>query len=299
MDWKSVQFDWNRARAFLVVAEEGSLSAAARALQLTQPTIGRQIVALEEELHVTLFARTGKGMTLTESGMELLESARAMGQAAMHFSMAASGQAESIQGLVCLSVGELDAFFRLPPLLASLRQTQPQIELDIISSNTISDLKRREADIALRNFLPNQDDLIAKKVAEDRIWLYGTTQVVSQLPPTPQHKDFCNVRIFGYERSPWLLERLKGKGWSVSSDSFPVTSPSQLVQWQMAKQGTGLIFLPEDIGDSDDTLQRAFADVEPVEIIPLWVVSHRELRTNRRVRYVFDAVAEYYLSYQT
>ncbi len=100
MDWRAVKFDWNRARAFLVTAEEGSLSAAARALGLAQPTLGRQVDALEEELGVVLFERVGRGLTLTPSGLELLEHVRGMGEAATRVSLAAAGQSESIEGKV-------------------------------------------------------------------------------------------------------------------------------------------------------------------------------------------------------
>ena len=92
MDWRSIKFDWNRARTFLVTAEEGSLSAAARALGMAQPTLGRQVDALEEELGVVLFERAGRGLVLTPSGLELLDHVRAMGEAAGRMSLAASGQ---------------------------------------------------------------------------------------------------------------------------------------------------------------------------------------------------------------
>ena len=98
MDWRSVKFDWNRARAFLVTAEEGSLSAAARALGMAQPTLGRQVSALESELGVILFERAGRGLALTQSGLELVEHVRAMGDAATRVSLTASGQSQSIEG---------------------------------------------------------------------------------------------------------------------------------------------------------------------------------------------------------
>ena len=106
MDWRSVNFDWNRARAFLVTAEEGSLSAAARALGMAQPTLGRQVDALEDELGVVLFARVGRGLTLTPSGLELLDHVRAMGEAATRVSLAAAGQSQSIEGTSCISASE-------------------------------------------------------------------------------------------------------------------------------------------------------------------------------------------------
>src|SRR5215510_14951281 len=117
MDWRTLRFDWNRARAFLVTAEEGSLSAAARSLGMTQPTLGRQVSALEEELGVTLFERVGRGLTLTATGMELLERMRPMGDAANRVSLSASGQAQAVEGLITITASEVNASFLLPPVL--------------------------------------------------------------------------------------------------------------------------------------------------------------------------------------
>lgn len=115
MDWRSINFDWNRARAFLVTAEEGSFSAAARALNTTQPTLGRQVSSLEEELGVALFERTSKGLQLTQSGYELVEYVKVMGEAATNFSRVASGHSETLEGTVCISASEAIAAFVLPP----------------------------------------------------------------------------------------------------------------------------------------------------------------------------------------
>ena len=115
MDWNLLKFDWNRARAFLVTAEEGSLSAAARALRMAQPTLGRQVEALERELNVVLFQRVGRGLELTPSGLELLDHVRRMGEAANDFSLAAIGQSQTIEGNISISTSEVYAALLLPP----------------------------------------------------------------------------------------------------------------------------------------------------------------------------------------
>ena len=132
MNWQSVTFNWNRARAFLVTAEEGSLSAAARALGLTQPTLGRQVSALEAELGVTLFERVGRSLELTQSGQELLEHVRTMGEAASHISLTASGQSKSIEGHVCITATDIMSAYLLPPVLKQLRAIAPGIEIEIV-----------------------------------------------------------------------------------------------------------------------------------------------------------------------
>ena len=112
--------DWNALQAFLATAEAGSLSAAARKLGLSQPTMSRQVAAIERQLGVTLFERVGKSMVLTETGLDLLEHARAMGAAAAELRLAASGRALSAEGVVSVTASDAVAAWVLPPLLVFL-----------------------------------------------------------------------------------------------------------------------------------------------------------------------------------
>ncbi|MEW8430144.1 MAG: LysR family transcriptional regulator, partial [Candidatus Thiodiazotropha sp.] len=166
MDWRSVQFDWNLARAFLVTAEEGSLSAAARALGLTQPTLSRQVAGLEEELGVALFEKVGRGLELTPSGAELLEQVRTMGDAAVNLKLTAAGQSNTIEGEICISATDLIANLVMPILVQKLRHLYPAIRAERGVSNTLRDLRRREADIAIRAMAPEDPDLIARKLGD-------------------------------------------------------------------------------------------------------------------------------------
>ena len=175
MNWKNIAFDWNRARAFLVVVEEGSLSAAARALGQAQPTLGRQITALEQDLGVTLFQRVGRGIQPTPAALDLAEHVRTMSEAAQKFSLAASGQAESVEGTVTITASEMYSATLLPSLVRKIRQDHPGIRVEIVAANSVADLQRREADIAIRNAQPQHPDLIARKICDDAGHLYGAT----------------------------------------------------------------------------------------------------------------------------
>ena len=130
MDWRKFAFDWNRARAFLVTAEEGSFSAAARALGQSQPTLGRQVSALEEELGVALFERVGHGLVLTETGLELVEQVRQMSEAAARFSLIAAGQSQSVDGLVRVAASQAVTGHLLGPVLETFVVAQLRAELD-------------------------------------------------------------------------------------------------------------------------------------------------------------------------
>jgi DNA-binding transcriptional LysR family regulator len=164
MNWQAMSFDWNQVRAFLATAEEGSFSGAARALKTTQPTIGRQISALERSLGVTLVERSVRGLTLTQVGRDLLDHVRAMGEAATLISMAADGHSQEVTGEVTVTATDLMSAAILPAILAPLRQTAPGIRVRIVATGDIQNLMQREADIAIRHVRPDQPDLIARHV---------------------------------------------------------------------------------------------------------------------------------------
>jgi DNA-binding transcriptional LysR family regulator len=291
MDWRSVKFDWNRARAFLVTAEEGSLSAAARALGMAQPTLGRQVAALEQELGVALFDRVGRGLTLTPSGLELVEHVRAMGDAAGRVSLTASGQSQSIEGTICITTTEAYAAYILPPIVARLRELAPGITIEIVASNAISDLRRREADIAIRNGRPTDPDLVAKKVKDDLVNLYATTAYLDQIGNPRSPAELSRAVFIGFDNNKPFLDGLNALGFNLTERNFTVLTGSHLVHWELAKQGLGVGVMLLAVGDEEPLVRRALPAMDPIEV-PVWLVAHRELNTSRRVRLVFDLLAD-------
>ncbi|MGH1345593.1 MAG: LysR family transcriptional regulator [Nannocystales bacterium] len=291
MDWRTVRFDWNRARAFLVTAEEGSLSAAAKALGMSQPTLGRQVDALEGELDVTLFERVGRRLVLTESGSDLLEHVRAMGEAASRVSLAATGQSQAIEGIVSVSASQSFSAYLLPPILARLREVAPGISVDVVATDDQIDLLRREADIAVRNVRPEHPDLVAKKVGEADGHLYAASSYLDRVgrPMTPERLKTCD--LITWDRGPEVLERLATLGLELSCENIRYACGSHLVQWEMVKQGLGVGVQASLVGDAEPGIERALPGVESVGF-PIWLVSHRELHTSKRVRTVFDLLAE-------
>lgn len=288
MDWRSVKFDWNRARAFLVTAEEGSLAAAARALDMTQPTLGRQVAALEKELGVDLFNRRGRGLELTPNGMNLVEHVRAMGDAANRFSLSATGKSDAVEGSICITSTELLAAFVLPPMIQKLRQAEPGIEVEIISTNDESNLNRREADIAIRSFRPSQPELIAKKLSDVRGHLYAATSYLKRLGNPKSIAELNNANFIDFEKSGRLLSLLNSRGFELGIHNFPVVTRNHIVQWELVKLGVAICGMPETIGDPEPLVERlVIPGFAPIEA-ELWIVTHQELRTSRRVRTVFD-----------
>lgn len=290
MDWRSVNFDWNRARAFLVTAEEGSLSAAARALGMAQPTLGRQVDALEAELGVVLFERVGRGFELTPSGFELLEHVRAMGAAANRVSLAAAGQSQSITGTICIAASDVHAALLLPPILAKLRRTHPGIAIELVASSKASDLRRREADIAIRNFQPTEPDLIARKLRDMPARLYATPGYLEQIGNPQGPGDLGKAEFVSIDRTGMFLKGLNAMGMGLTESNFPIMTENYLVMWELVKHGLGIGILDGDIGDAEPRVRRVLPDADPL-IFPVWLVAHRELNTSRRVRAVFDLLA--------
>lgn len=291
MSWRGINFDWNCARAFLVTAEEGSFSAAARALGMTQPTLGRQVSSLEAELGVTLFERSSRGLLLTPSGHDLLSQAKAMAEAAGRFSLNAGGHSQAVEGKVSISATEATAAFVLPSILARLRQHAPGIEIELIASNHSSDLMLREADIAVRAYRPDQPELIVKKVRGIRAHLYGSKDYLLRFQQPRMISDLNSANFLRFESDNMLEEELNRYGFALNEKNFPVTAANHLVQWELVKAGLGIGFMTEEVGDTEPLVERALPHLPAFEA-DTWLVVHRELHTSRRLRLVFDFIAE-------
>ena len=290
MDWRNVNFDWNRARAFLVTADEGSFSAAARALGSTQPTIGRQVAGLEEELGVALFVRTGTQLELTTAGLDLIEHVRVMSEAATRVSLSATGQSTSVEGTVAITASETISAYLLPPVVARLRVDYPGIEIELVVSNESRDLLRREADIAIRNFQPKQPDLIARKLIPHQASMYASDAYLERVGPIGAPADLAKAEVFAFDRSALMTDGLAAMGVNLARDRFPVMTANHLVQWQMCKQGAGICIMMDAVGENEPGVQRLLPEISfPV---PMWLVCHEELRTSRRIRVVFDLISE-------
>jgi DNA-binding transcriptional LysR family regulator len=292
MDWRSVNFDWNRARAFLVTAEEGSLSAAARALGLTQPTLGRQVDAFEEELGVVLFERVGRGLALTAGGLDLLEHVRSMGEAATRVSLAASGQSQTIEGSICITASEVISAFLLPPILARLRRIHPGVDIKLVASNAVRDLRRREADIAIRSGRPTDPNLIATRLRDTPARLYATRSYLARIGNPTTAADLSRAEFIGFSDDDRLLNGLNALGFELTLKNFPIHTENHMVLWELVKSGLGIGVIIDEIGDAEPLVERVLPSMAPIQV-PAWLVSHREVHTSRRVRMVFDLLAEH------
>lgn len=287
MNWNAINFDWNHARAFFVTVEEGSLSAAAKALNMSQPTLGRQVSALEKELGVSLFERVGRGYEITRSGVELYEHVKAMGEAANILSLTASGRSQSIEGNVSISATNTMSAYILPDLIHRLRQKEPGIQIEIVSTTALSDLRKREADIAIRHVEPTHPELFFKKVRKSHAYLYATPDYLKKIAPVKNVSDLKKGAFLGFANNHEYLEGLQSLGIDVTSKNFHVFSDDHIFLWEMVKQGAGIGVMSEDVGAKESSVRKVLEKLPPLKF-DNWVVAHRELKTNRRIRIVFD-----------
>lgn len=283
--------DWNLARAFLATADCGSLSAAARQLGLTQPTLSRQVAALEADLGVTLFERLGKRLVLTDTGASLLGHVRAMGDAAGAMRLAASGRAADIAGRVSISATDAYAAYILPEILARIRRAAPQITVSVISTDSISDLRRREADIALRHVRPTDEGLIGQLMGESHAGFYAAPEWLARHADLRQIADLAPQDLIGFDEPQRFTETMRGMGMQVTDEGLRLISNSSLMIWEMVRRGLGTAAMLREIAERTDGVLRILPEVQ-LPRFPLWLVTHRELRTSRRIRLVYDILAE-------
>jgi DNA-binding transcriptional LysR family regulator len=290
MNWQSVSFDWNQARAFLATVEAGSLSAAARALRVTQPTLSRQVAALEADLGVTLFERVGRSLSLSPSGIQLLEHFRGMGEAAAQISLAASGQAQAIEGLVTITASDAVSAYWLPAVLKRLRAMEPGIEVEVLASNDVRDLRQREADIAIRHVRPDQPELIARLVRETSAQLYASTAYLDEHGRPDCAADLSDAAFIGFAPVERLLQGLTAMGLPLTRRNFPIVTDNSAVVLETVKQGLGIAIMPKEFAAIVPGIECVLPEFRFP--LPFWLVTHRELLTSRRIRVVFDLLAE-------
>ncbi len=292
MNWAAINFDWNQVRAFLATIDEGSLSAAARALGQTQPTLGRQVTALEDELGIVLFERSGRHLIPTPAAFEIAAHVRDMAEAATKLSLAASGQSQDLDGLIRISATEMYSALVLPDFVEQMRRTHPGIVIEIVATNALSDLRKREADIAVRNTEPKDPDMIARRMSDEAGGLFATAEFIKRYGPFTTMADLENKPFIGFGADDAFLSGLLRHGVPATDAMFVAKSENHLVHWELARRGLGIGVNGLIIGRLTPGMYPVLADQLRFEF-PVWLVAPRELKTNARVRLVFDALVTY------
>ena len=285
---------WQLLHSFNAIREAGSLSAAAVATGMSQPTLSRHLVQLEEHLGVRLFLRSAAGLTLTEEGAAVQPHVDAMAQAAAHLAFSGA-QPGRISGTVRITASQIAASYLLPPMLTALHTAHPALNLEVVASDKTDNLLRREADLAVRMYRPTQNDLIAKKVADLPLGIFAARSYLERhgTPKSPEH--LSGHTIIGYDRSTLIIDGMRRMGLQVDRSFFAFRFDDQVVCWNMIKAGMGIGFGQQLIGAADIDLVQLWPAFE-VGSIPVWLTAHRELRMSPRVRICFDHLAQEFVA---
>lgn len=284
-------FDWTLIQSFSSVAQHGSLSAAARKLGQSQPTIGRHIKALEQKLGVELFLRTARGLVPTEAGLDILEHAQNMQAAAAKLRLAADGRADDLRGTVRITASVIVCHFILPDIIAAMRQTLPDIQLELVPSDTTENLIFREADIAVRMYRPTQLDVITRHVTDQPTALYAATSLLDRTGRPATQNDLMGMDIIGFDKNDLIITMLADQGITVTRDFFPLRCDDQAAYWHLVCAGCGIGAAQTLIGDADPRVER-IAPIFALPSLPVWLAAPQALRTNARIRAVWDALGE-------
>jgi DNA-binding transcriptional LysR family regulator len=283
-------FDWNRMRAFLATANEGSLTSAARSLGLTQPTLSRQISALEEEIGLMLFERVGRGLILTAAGREMQHYVRDMGAAADRVALAALGQAQSIEGEVRITASDILSAVLLPSAVSKIKTLAPNLVIDVIADNDVRDLMRREADIAVRHVRPQHPDLVARLICEANAYFYASKEYLAARGHPRSLSDLKQHDFISMGDASRMVDYLRNIGIHLERRQFQVGSENGVVGWALAQAGLGIIPMDEAVARHSPNMVQVLPQT-PISF-PIWLTTHREIHTSPKMRLVFDVLAE-------
>ncbi len=284
-------FDWNLIRTLLATLEQGSLLGAARVLQLSQPTVGRHVAELERQLGTVLFERTGRGLSPTAAALLLAEGARTMESGALQLGRVLRGELARETGTVRLSASTPVATYLLPAVLARMRQRLPGIQVELVASNAVSNLLRREADIAVRMVRPAQGTLIGRKIAEVRLGAYAHRSYLARRPAPRQLADLLQHDLIAGDSDTTVLQGCQAMGLSIDASAFALRCDDMIVQWQAVLAGLGIGFAADYVARAQPDVSAVLGGVLKIPPLPMWLVVHREIRSNPRIRSVYDFLA--------
>jgi DNA-binding transcriptional LysR family regulator len=284
-------FDWALVRSFLAVLDAGSLTAAARRSGTPQPTLSRHVAELEAQLGAALFERTGRGAAPTAVAQAIADAARQMQDGADALAQALARGREASAGTVRLSTSRVAASHLLPPVLAALQRAEPQIQVELVATDEISNLLRREADIAVRMARPTQASLVARKLADIGVVACAHRSYLARAGTPREPLDLLAHRLIGFDRDDSIVRGFAAAGVVVTREQFALRTDDPLAYARLVAAGAGIGFV------AAYTL-RDWPGVVPLlpqlqaPSLPCWLVVHREIHGSPLIRRVVDFLAE-------
>jgi len=283
--------NWTLLQSFLAVAETGSLSQAAHRLGTSQPTLGRHIKTLEDELEVELFRRHARGLSLTDLGQAMLPAAQNMQRAMQDLSMTAAGAQKKLDGEVRITTSVFMAHHVMPQILSDIRKAEPAISIDLDPSDETENLLFRRADIAVRMYRPQQLDMITRHLGDIPLGMYAAESYLDRAgtPRTPD--DLLQHDLVGYDRSDVIIRAMRDAGWPATRDWFKVRCDNQSAYWQLVRAGCGIGFCQRATADQDPLVHQILSDL-PIPSLPVWLSAHQAMRHTPRISRIWTLLEE-------
>lgn len=292
---KNQEPSWDLYRSFLAVLQHGSLSAAARELALTQPTIGRHIDTLEAAIGTELFTRSQLGLLPTDAAIDLRPHAETMAATASALLRSAAGLRDKVSGTVRISASEVIGVEVLPPILNRLQQTYPDLTIELSASDSVEDLLQRQADIAVRMSEPSQAALVIRRIGDVPLGFFAHRGYLDHhgIPQSPA--DLSTHRLIGFDRQTAYIRAMMKLYPVLDPQRFAFKADSTLAQLAAIRAGIGIGLCQKPLGFADPNLVHLLPDVE----VPLhtWVAMHENLKGSPRCRVTFDALVTGLLAY--
>jgi DNA-binding transcriptional LysR family regulator len=283
-------FDWALVRSFLAVLDAGSVSAAAKRSGARQPTLSRHVAELEAQLGAPLFERTGRGVLPTGAALAIVDAARRMEDAALALGRGLAGARSATRGVVRVTTSQVAAAWLLPEVLARLQREHPEIEIELVASNELTNLLRREADIAVRMVRPVQQSLIARKLGEIEIVAAAHKRYLAEAPPLRGPEDLAAHSLIGFDRDDSIIRGAARLGLVLSRGDFALRTDDQVAYGRLVAEGAGIGFVARyNLRHWPGVV--AVLPMLAVGALPCWLAVHREIRSNPRVRTVYDFLA--------
>ncbi|MDB5586482.1 MAG: LysR family transcriptional regulator [Devosia sp.] len=288
--------DWSLWRSFSAVVKHGSLSAAARELGLSQPTLGRHIEALELALDLSLFERTLSGLKANEAALRLYEPVAAAETALAQAAILAQGAQAEFSGTVRITASAVVSNYILPTLLLPIRERYPAIAIETVPSDSPENLLLREADIAIRMFRPTQLELVTKKLGDIPIIACAHESYLARRGTPGQPVDLRSHDLIGFDRSDAILDHAESIGLSLRREQFVLRTDSQTQLWELVRAGLGIGFAQKFLVERTPGMVALGFDLA-IPMLPVWLTTHKELFTSHRIRAIYDALAEGLIDY--
>lgn len=280
---------WELYRSYLSVLKEGSLSGAARVLNVAQPTVGRHIAALEKALGVALFTRSQTGLLPTDAARELEPFAQSMRSAAAALRRAAEGHGDGIKGTVRITASEVMGLEVLPPILSQLQKEHPELTVELVLSNRVQDLLQREADIAVRMTQPKQEQLIARYVGQLGLGFHAHKQYLRRRGTPQTMADLAGHALIGFDEETEYVRSAR-KGFTLwQRGSFALRTDSDVAQLALIRAGCGIGVCQTRLAARSPQLVHLLADTFSLQL-DTWLTMHEDLRNTPHCKVAFDAL---------